>query len=90
MAMRIYKYRIPLVPGPAVMMPEGAAVLSLQMQNGEPCIWAIVDDEKRPAARFFHWYETGHAIPMQDLVNLNFIGTVQNEPFVFHLFERIR
>jgi hypothetical protein len=88
--MRIFKYALDLAPSFAVPMPEGAVVLSVQAQNGAPYVWALVDDTAPAKSKFFIWFGTGHPIEKRLLGDLNFIGTVQLNEFVFHLFERIR
>lgn len=89
--MKIFKYQLPIEAENAkVMLPEGAVILSLQVQNGEPCMWALVDDAKPPVVRWLRWAGTGHYISIDELRDLNFIGTVQLGAYVFHLFEKIR
>jgi len=82
----IYKYRVPM-PGPAdIRMPQGAIVLSFQTQNGAPFIWALVDEDEPVAVKELRMYGTGH--PVEDVGSLKFIGTTQQGPFVWHLFEK--
>lgn len=86
---RIYKYRLELRDVQSMLMPEGAEVLSVQVQNGSPCMWAKVDTitEER-TWRQFVIYGTGH--PTFDFPS-KFIGTFQmdNGSLVFHVFELI-
>lgn len=72
----------------ALMMPRGAKVLSVQVQNGVPCIWALVDPVEPVEMRRFLLVGTGHEIECTD--GLSFIGTFQmrDGELVFHLFER--
>lgn len=67
-------------------MPKGAKILSLQMNNKMPCIWAIVNPNAEKEVRKFNIYGTGHNITEDDL---KYIGTFQmhNDMLVFHLFE---
>jgi hypothetical protein len=66
-------------------MPKGARILSLQTQNGESCFWAMIPDtEAGWETRKFVLYGTGHPITED---NLQYIGTFQQPPYVFHLFE---
>lgn len=66
-------------------MPQGARILSVQDQRGRLCIWAQVDDSKPKVARHFQIVDTGD--PRTDMHRLTFIGSVQQGPFVWHVFE---
>lgn len=65
------------------MLPRGAKLLSVQMQDGRPVLWALVDTEAQPEPRTLHVFGTGHAIPPRH----EYVGTWQNPPLVWHLFE---
>lgn len=79
----IYKYPAPIDDEFTVMMPEGAEVLTVQMQGKSPQIWARVDIDKPLRFRAFHWRGTGH-----DAAGLGrYVGTIQDHWLVFHLFE---
>jgi len=52
------------------------------------CLWAMTDtDEGRKVRRMFRVYGTGREIK-EPLEDLDYIGTVQTGPFVWHVFER--
>ena len=83
---RVYKY--PLTPGRTELrMPEGALVLTVQMQNGEPCLWVKVDPSKPEEDRVFEVYGTGHDMP--DDPRLFYVATFQmaGGALVFHVFD---
>ena len=68
-------------------MPEGAAILSVQLQGDHPQIWVLVPDTNAPTVdRTFAWYGTGHPLPAAPG---KFIASVQccGGALVFHLFE---
>ncbi len=71
-----------------VEMPEGADILSLQIQNGLPFIWAVVDTDHRRVPRQFRVYGTGHQLP-DPCTHLQHVGTflVENLGEVWHMFE---
>lgn len=79
----IWKFKAPIDDTIRIKMPVGAVVLSVQAQNGEPCIWAIVNPAVDVEFRTFHWRGTGH--PLGEVGR--FVGTVQFPGLVFHLFE---
>lgn len=87
---RVYKYPLDIQDEVVVMMPKGARVLSVQVQNGRPCLWAAVDpNELTLGERWFRIAGTGH--PIQDDVVDGFIGTIQmcEGSIVYHVFERL-
>lgn len=81
----VYKYPVPFGDEVTVEIPVFAKILHLNMQHGEPCIWALVDSDEKPAKRRFMWRGTGHNA---DGVG-HYVGTiiVEGGQFVFHLFE---
>jgi len=85
---KIYKYVINPNDYVDVEMPSGAQILSWQEQNGQMCVWALVDPSSPVETRRFRWAGTGHDIDELD-GHLKFIGTAQQGSFVWHLFEVI-
>ncbi len=85
----IHKYRLSAGSDTAVMMPEGADVLTVQMQHGRPCLWAVVDLEAPLERRHFLTYGTGHPLSEGLGGDLTYVGTYQMEDgaLVFHVFE---
>jgi hypothetical protein len=84
----VYKYPIEIKGVQELDMPVGASVLTVQIQRGRPCIWAIVDPEQAEInPRSFRLAGTGHPIDGDDV--LCYIGTFQlsEGDLVFHLFE---
>uniref|UniRef100_A0A6H2A2W0 DUF7352 domain-containing protein n=1 Tax=viral metagenome TaxID=1070528 RepID=A0A6H2A2W0_9ZZZZ len=81
----IYKYQCLEMDNFTIEMPTGSHILTVQMQRGEPCIWAIVDPDAFPEQRHFQLFGTGHPI---DGIG-RYIGTFQlmGGNLVFHLFE---
>lgn len=90
--MKIYKYELYVATSQEVRMPVGATILTLQLQNKEPCIWATVPHtpynnhglEVVYENRRFITVGTGHIF---DETNLIYIGTYQQGFFVGHVFE---
>lgn len=81
----IWKFELP--SGGITKMPANAEVLCVQSQNGNPCLWALVNsDEPMVEMRYFKVYGTGHSIPENPG---KYIGTfqLQSGAFVFHVFE---
>lgn len=84
--MQIYKYEVPwerLGQSFVIAIPKGGLVRALQVQDGEPRLWVEVDTEAEMQVRHFMVIGTGHTIPH----GLTYIGTWQDPPFVWHLYE---
>ena len=85
----IWKYKVPARQRFSIEMPEGAVVLSVQVQFGEPHIWCLVDPLASKEARQFMLLPTGEQTPYLDEFGFDFRGTfqVQGGTIVLHLFE---
>lgn len=89
MSTTIWKFPLALLNAQIIVMPEGAEILTVQRQNEQACLWAIVNPERNKEDRLFEIHGTGN--PMEDEfgVSRKYIGTFQQPPFVWHVFERI-
>lgn len=88
---QVWKFPLPIVDRPFVMMPEGARVLSVGEQAGVGlCVWALVEPDAPPKARLFRVAGTGHPIypSPEDGVGA-FVGTAltDNGRLVWHVWE---
>ena len=68
-----------------IPMPLDAEVCAFQFQASVPCIWAIVDPSAPKVIRRFEIFGTGRQIPEPE--ECCYVGTAQEGPFVWHLFE---
>lgn len=68
-------------------MPVGAKVLFVHEQNGNPCMWALVDPEAPTEIRAFRMVGTGHLV--DDITDESYCGTalLLQGSFVIHIFE---
>jgi hypothetical protein len=88
----IYKYPIVNFGIGSISMPEGAEILTVQWDDtvGTPCVWAIVDSSSPTFEyRTFEFIGTGHPMPELDFKSRVYIGTIQNNGFVWHVFEHV-
>ena len=85
--MQIWKWGLSPIDLQSLAMPDGAKPLALQMQNGEPQLWAVVDETAPLVHRHFATYGTGQ--PMPEGNPGQYIGTYQlrDGALVFHVFE---
>ncbi len=84
----IYKYPLSLESSPVIDMPTGAHVLCVQVQKGEPCLWAVVDPDQPIETRQFRLCGTGHNLAIDDPKS-HYIGTFQLDGgnFIGHVFD---
>ncbi len=88
----IWKYTLPIKDEFMIEMPSNAKVLTIQSQNGEGCMWVLVDPDASTETRTFKTIGTGHSV---DLVEFGAIGltayrgTYQTEGLVWHIFEKV-
>lgn len=78
----IWKFQLTAMDVP---MPEGAEICTFELQAGVPCVWAIVESEAPKQVRRFAIFGTGHALPAE--TEGCYVGSAQDGPFVWHLFE---
>ena len=85
----IYKYPVEFADVQKIYLPIGAQILSVQVQDGKPYIWACINPEVEIEPRQFRLYGTGQDIE-GELV-LKFVGTFQllGGRLVYHLFEEV-
>lgn len=82
----VWKYAVELTDEFSIWMPVGAKPLSVQLQDGEPQLWALVDaNEERKEYRRFRLAGTGHLVTEEYPI---YVGTFQMDGgrLVWHLF----
>lgn len=88
MSQAIWKFPLKPEDRQTIAMPAGARILSLQVQSGTPCIWALVDP-KKPEVQHHEivMHGTGHTFEGDPGA---FLGTIQmfNGSLVLHVFEK--
>lgn len=84
----IHKFPFSINDTVRIAMPASAQILSVQVQHGTPCLWALVSPVDFIDDRTFRIYGTGHPIDLST-GNVSFIGTIQmhDGDLVFHVFE---
>lgn len=84
--MRVFKYQFEIEDDIEIKMPWHGQVLKVDMQDGKPTLWALVDDTYTTETRRFLLRGTGHPVP-DDVMHR---GTFFDGPFVWHLFEELQ
>lgn len=89
MSKTIWKYEIETEGRNVVKMPLGAEILTVQLQLGKPCIWALVEEDEPLVQRWFEVFGTGHHVGYDMGVSRKYIGTYQlrEGALIFHVFE---
>ena len=86
----IWKFELETIDNQTIKIPVGGEILTIQTQNGMPCLWALVDSNADKEDRFIEIYGTGHFIRQDENVNRKYIGTYQlGGSLVFHVFEHL-
>ena len=83
----VWKYPFDTEHDVRIAMPKYAEILTIQVQDGVPCIWARVDPTNELEERSFKIYGTGHVMsqPEKEI----YVGTYQerNGSLVWHVFD---
>lgn len=78
----IYKYK--LESGP-ICLTKGAEILTIQLQNGYPYIWTLIDNKAEKDYKVLVILGTGQEMP--ENFDYKYIATFQQNTFVWHVFE---
>jgi len=84
---RIWKWKLERTDAQILDLPKGAEILTVQVQNDIPQLWAMVDDSvTETERRHIAMYGTDHPIYSK---HGKYIGTIQlySGKLVFHVFE---
>jgi hypothetical protein len=82
----IYKYQLKRTEFQLVAIPEYSEILDVQMQNGQPCMWALIDTESDIVEVGIRTVMTGEEMPENECV---YLGTVQEGMIVAHFFMEV-
>jgi len=86
----IHKFKLDKFTGTTkIQIPASAQILCFQQQAGIPTIWVYLDNADSTVTRQFTRYGTGWDNEPSPY-HSKYIGTVQDNLFVWHLFENLR
>lgn len=82
----IWKFPLAVDDHVKIRVPRDAKILAVQVQDGTPCIWALVEPRMPKEDRTFRIFGTGHPC---DSEAEQYVGSFQlNEgALIFHVFE---
>lgn len=86
----IYKYDLTLAGYQELTLPRNARILTADLQDCELKLWAIVDSENPARKIGIHILGTGSIVPEIERGFLKHLNTIQQEGFVWHIFEEMR
>lgn len=83
---QVWKYQLLSAGLHQISAPIGVEFLSVQVQTGKPCIWALVDPDAKIQTIWLRVAGTGE--PIAEMIT-RFIGTFQlyGGTLVLHVFE---
>jgi hypothetical protein len=80
----VWKFPLATADEQVVLMPEGAIILHVGEQQGQPCLWALVAPEAPMVDRHIIIRGTGHDVPRGVGA---YVGSVVGGSLVMHIFE---
>lgn len=82
----VYKYPLQITDEFFLGLPKGAQILRIALQNGQPFLWALVDQDAELEAVQIRCAGTGHPIEETDI---EYLGSVimYDDRFVVHYFK---
>lgn len=86
MLRKIFKYPIDIADEQFLELPQDARILSVQVQDGIICIWAMVRPDNPTIRRRILVVGTGNPLP-DEIWAAHYLGTVQVGRGVWHVFE---
>lgn len=84
----IWKYPLQVTDLQTLEIPQGAQILSAQIQSGQLTLWALVDTSNPCEKVKIEVVGTGNPID-DSFSDRKYISTVQMGPFVWHVFQRL-
>lgn len=85
MARKIFKYQLQGIEDEGIQMPKDAKILAVQMQGAAITLWAEVDEDNLMETRTFSIVGTGWTLKG---LERKYIGTVQHNGLVWHIYEQ--
>lgn len=84
----IWKFPLDVTDTQEIDMPSGVSILTVMVQGGVPCLWALVDPDKPTMPRTIAIYGTGHEVTA-DLTVAKYVGSFMlvGGDFVGHVYD---
>lgn len=84
----IFKYRLE-IPLTVIDMPDEAQLLHVHEQDGDPFLWALIDNDKPHRPRQILTVGTGWQTQLETMAgdSIPYVGTSHIGPYVWHTFD---
>ncbi len=82
---KIFKYPLEITDSQEIHLSPNCQLLSVQIQNGAPTLWAMVDPDARMFPVTVYVIGTGNPVP-SEVNTAIYVDTVQLNGFVWHVF----
>jgi hypothetical protein len=82
----IFKYTLDIDHVQVLEVPDGSEQLHFDIQEGKPCLWMVVDPKENKTQYEIVMLGTGWERSDEFFNEYEFIGTVQDNGFVWHFF----
>ena len=82
----IWKFQLVITDCQKIIVPFGSRPLSVINQRGQPCLYMLVDPNKETVQRLVYIFGTGNPIDPEVITDTQFIGTIEDRQFVWHVF----
>ena len=79
---------MPIEDSFSLELPADAQFLTLELQNNWPMLWFMMDKDAERVYKHFCIVGTGQEMPIWYGVRLKYLGTIQIDGFVWHLFQK--
>ena len=87
-------WKVPIKPTDeqTISLPKDAVILTIQIQNENPYLWALVNPAAELENRYIQIFGTGYPINYDTPISRKYITTFQmaNGQIVFHAFELLK
>lgn len=87
---KVWKFSLGIIPANTIpiIMPKGAKLLTVNVQQRNFMLWAEVDTLSPNITRLFAIFATGEPFPSDDLTKkMEFLGTVFHDALVWHVYD---
>jgi len=88
-SLTIFKYPLEKSDTNYIQLHKGSRVLAFQDQGFTLCMWVYCDPSLEMELRRFRIYGTGWQMESLEQQPMRYIGTAQQGPMVWHLFELV-
>jgi len=82
---KIYKYELSFENRTFVRMPEKSEIMDIQIQDGKPVMWAMVETDSKEIVVRINSLFTGQGMQLESTRN-EYLATIQHEGLVYHFF----